>query len=64
MFFSILLAFFLAALRLDGATGIAFQATAHLFVGWQLGWWYNTGNKSPLWVALALSAVEVYCFFR
>lgn len=73
---SILIAVSLAALRIAGHKSEAFQAAAHLFVGWLLaGWWFSpvsydgTGRAreydrtSGLYLTLAvvLSIVEVAC---
>lgn len=57
----------LAALRVGGETGAAFQAVAHLFVGgafaagWR-GWSTDTLKTTPFIQGLVLTAVETACF--
>lgn len=69
----ILIAIALAALRIAGHKSEAFQAVAHLFVGWLLaGWYFNSAwgsrdgmaeDRSGLYLGLAivLSIIEVAC---
>lgn len=61
----ILVSIALGLLRIFGATNQAFQATAHLFLGGVII--AATYDKTNRWtlagVAIALSVVEVICFF-
>jgi len=74
---SIIIAVGLTALRIAGHKSEAFQAMAHLFVGWLIAaWWFSPASydgsgkareydrKSGLylWLAIVLSVVEVACF--
>jgi hypothetical protein len=70
---SFLIAVLLAYLRIAGHKSEAFQAVAHLFVGWLLSaWWLKRSDswisdgrdsgRLELRLAAALSIVEIACF--
>jgi hypothetical protein len=64
----------LAAVRVMGCRSECFQAAAHLWVGGLIGAWILGGlsieadidrtGRSAGWLALVLSLVELWCFFR
>jgi hypothetical protein len=53
----------LAVLRVAGIKHPAFQAVAHLWVGFLLGAWAAGYRLWFLGLAVGLSVVEVVCFF-
>lgn len=68
----IIVALALAALRIGGEKGEAFQAAAHCFVGAmfyagyvEYGYTWTTGGRSAMqkiWIGTFLTVVEVACF--
>jgi len=67
---NIAIALLLAGIRIAGHKSPSFQAVAHLFVGGCLGVWLAPLGTSWLdwksmwlWLAIALSVIEVICFF-
>jgi hypothetical protein len=59
----ILIAVILGGLRIAGVKHLAFQAAAHLYLGWLIGVWWYGDKRLALWLAIALSILEVACFF-
>jgi hypothetical protein len=66
-----LIAIALAAIRIAGHKSEAFQAVAHLFIGWLIGagvyqraTWTEGRSVAmqKIWLAIGLSVVEVICF--
>lgn len=53
----------LAALRVYGVKHSAFQAVAHLYVGWLFRGWFLGRLKFDLMLAIVLTLVETVCFF-
>jgi hypothetical protein len=56
------IAVILTGIRLYGITHIAFQAAAHLYVGGLIAAWYNNRKSKHLYLAIALSVLEVAAF--
>lgn len=44
------------------SVGGSYEALAHIFIGWVLGCWWISKDREYLWLALALSAVELTAF--
>lgn len=63
----VLCAVVLAGLRIAGIKHPAFQAVAHLYVGFLFGAWadsraHGNSDRGCFWLAIALSVVELICF--
>ncbi len=62
MIFVLVISAILGAFRLFGEKGELLQAAAHFWVAWLLSAWWYTSDRRPLYVAVALSLLEVACF--
>lgn len=56
------LSLILAAVRVWGAKSPAYQAIAHLWVGWWFGWGVKGRARLAIGVAVGLTVVEILCF--
>lgn len=62
MFILELLVCIVAVARIFGIKTIAFQAVAHLTVGWLFGAYHGSKRKYWLYLGILLTVVEILCF--
>lgn len=56
----VIISIILAALRLSGQTGVAYQALAHCFVGFLFGYWLASHVWMYMFFFVSLCVVDVY----
>ena len=59
---ALVISFVIGGLRVYGEKSQFFQASAHLWIGFLVGSWWNGNNKIAMWLAIGLTVLEVACF--